>query len=232
MIFPPQATPMMSSSAPLVATVNTTLYATSSPIHNYSVHTLQQRVNHNTMATIDELASSRNWFRGDSKLPFTAVVDGYLSDSLDLPTAVTKIVQPVNERYTSGDQGMYTVYRIQAKRQTERGRGRELTNKQTRHGIPPLGPLVHDPTRRKEKLPLNINPHNKHHRRPSPRSKPKPLAPLPRPPETPLPPRSPKDEYRTDPPGRQDPRRLGVPRRRQGLVRALALRACDARGPQ
>lgn len=56
------------------------------------------------MATIDELASSRNWFRGDSKLPFTAVVDGYLSESLDLPTAVTKIVQPVNEQYTSGDQ--------------------------------------------------------------------------------------------------------------------------------
>ena len=56
------------------------------------------------MATIDELASSRNWFRGDPKLPFTAVVDDYLCESLDLPTAVTKIVQPVNEQYTSGDQ--------------------------------------------------------------------------------------------------------------------------------
>ena len=57
------------------------------------------------MATIDELASSRNWFRGDPNLPFTAVLDAYMADSLDLPTTVTKLAQPINEKYSSGDAG-------------------------------------------------------------------------------------------------------------------------------
>ena len=58
------------------------------------------------MATIDELALSHNWFRGNPELPFTALVDAYMADSLDLSTAVTKIVQPVNKKYSSGDTGM------------------------------------------------------------------------------------------------------------------------------
>lgn len=58
------------------------------------------------MATIDELALAHNWFRGNPELPFTALVDAYMADSLDLSTAVTKIVQPVNKKYSSGDTGM------------------------------------------------------------------------------------------------------------------------------
>lgn len=57
------------------------------------------------MTTIDELAPNRNWFRGNPELPFTALVDAYMADSLDLPTTVTKIVQPVNEKYSSSDAG-------------------------------------------------------------------------------------------------------------------------------
>jgi len=55
------------------------------------------------MATLDELSQHRNWFRGDPDLPFTPLVEAYMADEIDLPTTVSKIVQPVNEAYSSGD---------------------------------------------------------------------------------------------------------------------------------
>lgn len=55
------------------------------------------------MATLDELSQHRNWFRGDPDLPFTPLVEAYMADEIDLSTTVSKIVQPVNEAYSSGD---------------------------------------------------------------------------------------------------------------------------------
>ncbi|OJJ87128.1 DUF3632 domain-containing protein [Aspergillus glaucus CBS 516.65] len=55
------------------------------------------------MTTLDELSQHRNWFRGSPDFPFTPLVEAYMADEIDLPTAVSKIVQPVNEAYSSGD---------------------------------------------------------------------------------------------------------------------------------
>lgn len=65
--------------------------------------TLPKNLTQNKMATLDELSQHRNWFRGDPNLPFTPLVEAYMADSLDLPTTVSKIVQPVNEAWSSGD---------------------------------------------------------------------------------------------------------------------------------
>lgn len=57
------------------------------------------------MATLDELAPSRNWFCGDPNLPFTPLLDAYMAGSQDLSGTVDGIVKPVNENYSSGDAG-------------------------------------------------------------------------------------------------------------------------------